>query len=61
MIEDNADIVNLLLLSKSSILVAAIGSTFSYWDGFLAEALLIKQPDHLYAAFRQDEINKRYY
>ena len=61
MIEGNADIVDLLLLSRSSILVAANGSTFSYWAGFLADAPLIKHPDHLYAAFRPDEINAQFY
>ncbi len=61
MIEGNADIVDLLLLSRSSILVAANGSTFSYWAGFLADAPLIKHPDHLYAAFRPDEINGHFY
>ena len=61
MIEGNTDIVDLLLLSRSSILIAANGSTFSYWAGFLADAPLIKHPDHLHASFRPDEINKHFY
>lgn len=61
MIEGNADIVDLLLLSKSKILVAANGSTFSYWAGFLADAPLIKHPDHLYAPFRPDSVNRNWY
>jgi hypothetical protein len=61
MIEGNADIVDLLLLSRSSILIAANGSTFSYWAGFLADAPLIKHPDHLHAPFRPDEVNHHFY
>jgi len=61
MIEGNTDIVDLLLFSRSSILIAASGSTFSYWAGFLADAPLIKHPDHLHAPFRPDEINKHFY
>jgi hypothetical protein len=61
MIEGNADIVDLLLLSRSSILIAANGSTFSYWAGFLANAPLIKHPDHLHAPFRPDEVNHHFY
>ncbi len=61
MVEGNADIVDLLLLSRSRIIVAANGSTFSYWAGFLADAPLIKHPDHLYAPFRSADINEKYY
>ena len=60
-VEGNADVVDLLLLSKSKIIVTANGSTFSYWAAFLSDAPVIKHPDHLYAPFRPDKINAKYY
>lgn len=61
MIEGNADIVDLLLLSKSEVIITANGSTFSYWAGFLSDAPIIKHPDHLYADFRPADINNSVY
>ncbi|MCX6322754.1 MAG: hypothetical protein NTZ41_00960 [Sphingobacteriales bacterium] len=61
MIEGNADIVDLLLLSKSKLIITANGSTFSYWAGFLSDAPIIKHPDHLYADFRPEDVNSKYY
>lgn len=46
--EGNPDIIDLLLLSRSKIIIAATGSTFSYWAGFLSDAPVILHPDHLY-------------
>lgn len=46
--EGNADIVDLLLLSKSRIIVSSTGSTFSYWAGFISDAAFIKHPDHIH-------------
>lgn len=39
--EDKADILDILLLSKSKILLLSQSSTFSYWAAFLSEALVI--------------------
>jgi hypothetical protein len=61
MVEGNADIVDLLLLSKSKVIITANGSTFSYWAGFLSDAPIIKHPDHLYADFRPADINRAVY
>ncbi|HWK05462.1 MAG TPA: hypothetical protein VNS58_17605 [Puia sp.] len=60
-VEGNPDIVDLLLLSKSRIIVASAGSTFSYWAGFLSDSPLIMHPDHLHAPVRPAEINRRLY
>ncbi len=57
----NADIVDLLLLSRSRVIVASAGSTFGYWAGFLADAPLILHPDHIHAPIRPDDVNGRFY
>jgi hypothetical protein len=46
MVQGNTDIVDLLLLSRSKIIVTSAGSTFSYWSGFLSDAPIIIHPDH---------------
>jgi hypothetical protein len=61
MIEGNADIVDLLLLSKSKVIITANKSIFSYWAGFLSDAPIIKHPDHLYTDFRPADINNSVY
>jgi hypothetical protein len=53
------DIVDMLLLSRSKIIVASAGSTFSYWAGFLSNAPIIMHPDHLHASIR--DINDGFY
>jgi len=52
MAEGNPDIIDLLLLSRSKIIVTATGSTFSYWAGFLSEAPVILHPDHIHQPHR---------
>lgn len=54
-VEGNTDIVDLLLLSKSSVIVSSTGSTFSYWAGFLSEAPIIMHPDHIHESIRNNE------
>ena len=61
LVEGHKDIVDLMVLSNSKIIITANGSTFSYWAAFLSEAPVIKHPDHLYASFRPEYINKIYY
>jgi hypothetical protein len=56
MIEGNNDLIDMLLLSKSKIIVISTGSTFSYWAGFLSNAPMIMHPDHIHASIRN--INK---
>ena len=53
MAEGNPDIVDMLLLSKSRIIVASAGSTFGYWAGFLSDAILILHPDHIHKPIRR--------
>lgn len=57
----NADIVDLLLLSRSRVIVASAGSTFGYWAGFLADAPLILHPDHIHAPIRPGDVNRRFF
>lgn len=51
-IDGNKDIVDLLLLSRSKIIVTSAGSTFSYWAGFLSEVPIIMHPDHIHEPIR---------
>jgi hypothetical protein len=46
LVEGNKDIVDLLLLSKSKVIVVSSGSTFGYWASFLSNAPLILPPGH---------------
>lgn len=55
-VEGNSDIVDMLLLSKSSIIITSAGSTFSMWSGFLSEAPIIMHPDHIHARIRNQSI-----
>lgn len=40
--EEKADILDILLLSKSRFLLLSAGSTFSYWAAFLSDAFVIR-------------------
>lgn len=60
-VEGNRDIVDLLLLSKSKIIVTSAGSTFSYWAGFLADAPVILHTGHIYAPLRPQSVNNKFY
>lgn len=61
LVEGNPDIVDMLLLSKSQILITSAGSTFGYWAGFLANAPIIIHYDHLHNPLRPAEINLKFY
>jgi hypothetical protein len=61
LIEGNNDLADLLLLSRSKIIVTSAGSTFSYWAGFLSDAVLIMHPDHLHESIRTPEANELSY
>jgi Glycosyl transferase family 11 len=52
LVKGNSDIVDLLLLSKSKVIVTSAGSTFSYWSGFLSESPIIMHPDHIHRPIR---------
>jgi hypothetical protein len=55
LVEGNPDIVDLILLSKSKIIVSSAASTFSYWAGFLSDAPVILHPDHINTKIRSDK------
>jgi hypothetical protein len=52
-----AAITDLLLMSRSKVVVASAGSTFGYWAGFLSDAPLILHPDHIHAPIRPPSVN----
>jgi hypothetical protein len=55
------DVVELLLMSRASLIVSAAGSTFSLWSGFLADAPLIMHPSHIHQPVRPHNVNERFY
>lgn len=59
-IEGNRDIIDLLLLSKSQIIITSAGSSFSLWAGFLSESPIILHPDHIHKPIRIST-SKSYY
>ena len=61
LVKGNTDMTDLLVMSKSKVIITSAGSTFSYWAGFLSEAVLIMHHAHIYASIRPPEINKRIY
>ncbi len=52
-VEGNTDIEDMLLLSKSRLIVISTSSTFSYWSGFLSDAPIIMHPEHIHARIRE--------
>jgi hypothetical protein len=52
LVEGNKDIVDLILLSRSKIIITSAGSTFSYWAGFLSDSPIIMHPDHIHHSIR---------
>lgn len=61
MIEGNNDLVDLLLLSKSKIIVASASSTFSYWAGFLSDAPIIMHPAYVGIKIRPANVRELLY
>ena len=54
-------IADILMMSRSRILIASAGSTFSYWAGFLGECALLMHPDHIHKPIRPQEVNRSFY
>lgn len=54
-------IIDILMMSRSRILITSAASTFSYWGGFLGECALIMHPDHIHAPIRPEEVNRNSY
>jgi hypothetical protein len=61
LVNGNNDLADLLLLSRSKIIVTSAGSTFSYWAGFLSGGVLLMHPDHLHQPIRPGEVNELSY
>lgn len=59
--KDDLDIVHLTVLSKSKIIIMSAGSTFSFWAGFLSDAILINHYQHIHAPIRPLEVNVKSY
>ncbi|MDB5280367.1 MAG: hypothetical protein JWR61_5322 [Ferruginibacter sp.] len=57
LIEGNSDIADLILLSKSKLIVTSATSTFSYWACFLSQAIIIKHPAHVNTIIRSKSNN----
>ncbi|MEO6707244.1 MAG: alpha-1,2-fucosyltransferase [Ginsengibacter sp.] len=45
--EGNDDLTDLLLLSKSEIVITSAGSTFSYWAAFISESIVLVHPTYI--------------
>lgn len=56
-----ADILDILLLSRSKICVLSISSTFSFWGGFLSDGIVLKHPDEWHPVLRPAEVNAQHY
>jgi hypothetical protein len=59
-IEGNNDLVDLLLLSKSDIIITSGGSTFSYWAAFLSDGIVIMHPSFNNIKIRPEGLNTQY-
>lgn len=52
-----ADILDLLQLSRSSICILSISSTFSFWGGFLSDGIVLMHPDEWHPVLRPAAVN----
>ncbi len=59
MVEGNRDIIDLLLLSRSKVIIGTYGSTFSYWAGFISDAPFIMHRFLKQSAIRPDSMKER--
>lgn len=61
MAPSRSKIVDILMMSRSKILLCSASSTFSYWAGFLGESALIMHPDHIHQPIRPEAVNRSCY
>jgi hypothetical protein len=61
MAPSRSKIVDIVMMSRSRILLCSAGSTFSYWAGFLGECALIMHPDHIHQPIRPEAVNRTCY
>ena len=55
------DVEDLLLMSRSRVIVLSAGSTYSEWAGFLSDAVLLRHPDHINGHIRPATIRQNLY
>lgn len=60
-VRGNNDLVDLLLLSKSRIIITSAGSTFSYWAAFISDAVVITHPTYINIKIRPENISNLLY
>ena len=53
--EGNNDIEDLVQLSRSQLIITSSTSTFSYWAGFLSDAIVIMHPAHVGTVIRSKD------
>ena len=58
--EDKPDILDILLMSKSRVIVLSQSSTFSYWGAFLSDAIVLKPGDDWQKNLRSSSTNRRF-
>ena len=58
--ESKPDILDILLMSKSKVIVLSQSSTFSYWGAFLSDAIILKPANDWQKNLRSENINKQY-
>lgn len=56
-----ADILDILLLSRSEICVLSISSTFSFWGGFLCDGIVLMHPEEWHPVLRPVSVNGQHY
>ena len=59
--EGNNDLMEMLLLSRSKVIVTSASSTFSYWSAFLSEAVVLMHPTYVGIKIRSEEERYRLY
>ncbi|RXK59446.1 hypothetical protein ESA94_15035 [Lacibacter luteus] len=56
-----ADILDILLMSRSKVCLLSISSTFSFWGGFLSDGIVLMHPEEWHPSIRPDEVNRRFF
>lgn len=59
--EGNNDLMEMLLLSRSKVIVTSASSTFSYWAAFLSEAVVLMHPTYVGIKIRPEESRYKVY
>lgn len=57
----NPAVVDMLLMSRSKVIILSAGSTFGMWAGFLSNAAVVHHPQHFHIPTRDEETNQMYF